>query len=43
MNDTYEGPVVIDNGSEICKAGPAGDDAPIAVFPSIVGRTRQVS
>jgi len=30
--------VVIDNGSGICKAGFAGDEAPIAVFPSIVGR-----
>eukprot|EP01117_Protostelium_nocturnum_P019243 TRINITY_DN8297_c0_g1_i1.p1 TRINITY_DN8297_c0_g1~~TRINITY_DN8297_c0_g1_i1.p1 ORF type:complete len:372 (-),score=97.33 TRINITY_DN8297_c0_g1_i1:103-1218(-) len=30
--------VVIDNGSGMCKAGFAGDDSPIAVFPSIVGR-----
>ncbi|KPP56445.1 beta-actin-like, partial [Scleropages formosus] len=30
--------VVIDNGSGMCKAGFAGDDAPRAVFPSIVGR-----
>ncbi|XP_019880498.1 uncharacterized protein LOC109608495 [Aethina tumida] len=29
--------VIIDNGSGICKAGFAGDDAPRAVFPSIVG------
>ena len=29
---------VIDNGSGIMKAGFAGDDAPRAVFPSIVGR-----
>ncbi|VDI37984.1 Hypothetical predicted protein [Mytilus galloprovincialis] len=41
MNNDYEGAVVIDNGSEMCKAGFAGDDAPRAVFPSIVGRTRQ--
>ncbi|CAO4383819.1 unnamed protein product [Caenorhabditis nigoni] len=27
-------PVVVDNGSGICKAGFAGDDAPRAVFPS---------
>ncbi|KAJ7067421.1 actin 2 [Mycena amicta] len=33
--------VVIDNGSGMCKAGFAGDDAPRAVFPSIVGRPRQ--
>ncbi|KAF9061142.1 actin 1 [Rhodocollybia butyracea] len=33
--------LVIDNGSGMCKAGFAGDDAPRAVFPSIVGRPRQ--
>ncbi|KIJ95203.1 hypothetical protein K443DRAFT_333183 [Laccaria amethystina LaAM-08-1] len=32
--------VVIDNGSGMCKAGFAGDDAPRAVFPSLVGRPR---
>jgi len=32
--------VVIDNGSGRVKAGFAGDDAPRAVFPSIVGRPR---
>ncbi|KAI8804831.1 actin-2 [Cladochytrium replicatum] len=32
--------VVIDNGSGMCKAGFAGDDAPRAVFPSIVGRRK---
>ncbi|RKP25926.1 actin family [Syncephalis pseudoplumigaleata] len=32
--------IVIDNGSGMCKAGIAGDDAPRAVFPSIVGRWR---
>jgi actin-related protein len=35
--------VVVDNGSGMCKAGFAGDDAPRAVFPSIVGRPRHVS
>ncbi|XP_021356946.1 actin, plasmodial isoform-like [Mizuhopecten yessoensis] len=30
--------VVIDNGSGMCKAGFAGDDAPHAVFPAITGR-----
>ena len=29
-----------DNGSGMVKAGFAGDDAPRAVFPSIVGRPR---
>ncbi|KAM9995507.1 hypothetical protein ACTFIY_001673 [Dictyostelium cf. discoideum] len=33
--------IVIDNGSGMCKAGFAGDDAPRAVFPSIVGRPRR--
>merc|ERR1712241_1364027 len=28
---------VIDNGSYMCKAGFAGDDAPRSVFPSVVG------
>lgn len=32
--------LVIDNGSGMCKAGFAGDDAPRAVFPSIVGRPK---
>ncbi len=32
--------IVIDNGSGMMKAGFAGDDAPRAVFPSIVGRPR---
>jgi actin beta/gamma 1 len=32
--------LVIDNGSGMCKAGFAGDDAPRAVFPSIVGRLK---
>ena len=30
--------IVIDNGSGMSKAGFAGDDAPRAVFPSVVGR-----
>ena len=29
--------LVIDNGSHMCKVGLAGDDAPRAVFPPIVG------
>ncbi|KAL1749143.1 actin 2 [Schizophyllum fasciatum] len=39
MDDEIQA-VVIDNGSGMCKAGFAGDDAPRAVFPSIVGRPR---
>jgi actin, other eukaryote len=33
-------PIVIDNGSGMCKAGFAGDDAPRGVFPCIVGRPK---
>merc|ERR1712194_899611 len=32
--------LVVDNGSGMCKAGFAGDDAPRADFPSIVGRPK---
>ena len=32
--------IVVDNGSGMVKAGFAGDDAPKAVFPSIVGCPR---
>mmetsp|Transcript_36985 Transcript_36985/g.59870 ORF Transcript_36985/g.59870 Transcript_36985/m.59870 type:complete len:377 (+) Transcript_36985:183-1313(+) len=32
--------LVVDNGSGMCKAGLAGEDAPRCVFPSIVGRPR---
>jgi len=35
--------LVVDNGSGMCKAGFAGDDAPTAVFPSIVGRSKMPS
>nr|CAX72695.1 Actin 5C [Schistosoma japonicum] len=40
MADEEISALVIDNGSGMCKAGFAGDDAPRAVFPSIVGRPR---
>ena len=43
MSYSYEediSAVVIDNGSGMCKAGFAGDDAPRAVFPAITGRPR---
>merc|ERR1712107_872788 len=40
MCDEDVAALVCDNGSGMCKAGFAGDDAPRAVFPSIVGRTR---
>ena len=33
-------PIVIDNGSGMCKAGFASEDAPRAVFPCIIGRPK---
>ena len=39
MGDEDVAALVIDNGSGMCKAGFAGDDAPRAVFPSIVGHS----
>jgi len=39
-DEEHRAAVVIDNGSGMVKAGFAGDDAPRAVFPSIVGRPR---
>ena len=39
MDSTFTA-LVVDNGSGMCKAGFAGDDAPRSVFPSIVGRAR---
>jgi len=40
MDEEETPAVVIDNGSGMNKAGFAGDDAPRAVFPSVVGRPR---
>lgn len=40
MYDEEVAALVVDNGSGMCKAGFAGDDAPRAVFPSIVGKPR---
>ena len=40
MSDHQGGPVVIDNGSGMCKAGFSGEEAPRSVFSSVVGRTR---
>ena len=33
--------VVIDNGSGTCQAGLAGEDAPVFVFPMVIGKPRQ--
>ncbi|XP_073525581.1 uncharacterized protein [Phyllobates terribilis] len=35
-------PIVCDNGTGMVKAGFAGDDAPRAVFPSIIGRPKHL-
>ena len=42
MADGEDGPqnCVIDNGSGVVKAGFSGEDAPRAIFPSIVGRPK---
>jgi len=42
MCDDEIAAIVVDNGFGMCKAGFAGDDAPRAVFPSIVGRPRHL-
>merc|ERR1712112_71048 len=42
-DDEEAAAMVIDNGSGMVKAGFAGDDAPRAVFPSVIGRPRHVS
>merc|ERR1712168_765762 len=39
-DDEESAAMVIDNGSGMVKAGFAGDDAPRAVFPSVVGRPK---
>merc|ERR1712179_162970 len=39
-DDEETAALVVDNGSGMCKAGFAGDDAPRAVFPSVVGRPK---
>eukprot|EP00092_Neocalanus_flemingeri_P082420 GFUD01103201.1.p1 GENE.GFUD01103201.1~~GFUD01103201.1.p1 ORF type:complete len:108 (-),score=17.39 GFUD01103201.1:160-444(-) len=41
MCDDDVAALVVDNGSGMCKAWFAGDDASRAVFPSIVGRPRR--
>ena len=40
MEDSSQTSIVIDNGSGMCKAGLAGEDAPASSFPSIVGRPK---
>jgi actin beta/gamma 1 len=40
MGEEEVAALVVDNGSGMCKAGFAGDDAPRAVFPSIIGRPK---
>ena len=42
-SDSGDEAVVIDNGSATIKAGFAGDDAPRAVFPAIVGWPRHTA
>jgi actin-related protein len=35
--------IVIENGSEMIKAGFGGEDAPRTIFPSVVGRPKNRS
>merc|ERR1711962_1102307 len=42
-DDEEAAAMVIDNGSGMVKSGFAGDDAPRAGFPSVIGRPRHVS
>lgn len=37
MSSEINTPIVIDNGSGVCKAGMSGDDGPRTAFPSVVG------
>jgi actin-related protein len=40
MADELVNAIVIDNGSGMCKAGFAGEEAPRAIFPAMVGKPR---
>jgi len=40
-NEEENSALVVDNGSGMVKSGFAGDDAPRAVFPSIIGRPKE--
>ena len=40
MGDKKATAIVIDNGSGMCKAGLAEEDAPRVVFSSVVGRPK---
>jgi actin-related protein len=35
--------LVIDNGSGVVKAGFSGEDAPRSIFPSIIGRPKNLN
>ena len=35
--------LVVDNGSGVVKAGFSGEDAPRCIFPSIVGRPKNLN
>lgn len=40
MSEDIPTTIVLDNGSGMCKVGIAGDDAPLAIFPSIIGHPK---
>ena len=39
MSEDEISALVVDNGSGVCKAGVAGEDAPRVIFSSVVGKT----
>eukprot|EP01084_Bolivina_argentea_P042767 78839_1 len=39
-DEEYMQAIVIDNGSATIKAGFSGDDKPISIFPTMVGRAK---
>jgi len=39
--DSEDKTIIIDNGSGMIKAGFSGEEAPKAVFPTIIGRPKQ--
>jgi actin len=40
MSDKQAPIIVIDNGSGVCKAGFASEEAPQSVFSSVIGRPK---
>lgn len=43
MSQELGTPVIIDNGSGVCKAGLSGEDGPRTAFPCVVGTPKYKS